>query len=182
MEIVPVDVTVLRREQLFEHVTAEFARAGAAELPISVAVVDIDHFGMITDTCEPGDGDAIRRQVGERLRGALRKSDAVGHYAGEEFLIVLDPASRGQVTGVNAALVLDRVRKAVASRPFDTARGPLSVTVSIGVVTAVPPCDDPCAAVMAAIDALYQAKADGRNCVRAVSFPGSAVEPDYTSP
>jgi diguanylate cyclase (GGDEF)-like protein len=81
--------------QLIAHLTGELARAADAGVGVSIAVADVDDFGSVTRNCAPDERLAVLRQVGARLRSALRKSDAIGRYAGEEFLVVFDPTSRG---------------------------------------------------------------------------------------
>jgi diguanylate cyclase (GGDEF)-like protein len=150
--------------QLIAHLTGEFARAAEAGVRVSVAVADIDDFGSLTRTWGADEKVAILRQVGARLRSSLRRSDAVGRYAGEEFLIVFDPTSRGQVVSIDPCLEMDRVRKSVSNAPFTTLSGPVNISVSAGAATGMPGHDDPAGVIAAAIQALYRAKIEG-NCV-----------------
>jgi diguanylate cyclase (GGDEF)-like protein len=150
--------------QLLTHLTREFARAASAGAPVSVAVADLDDFGSITRSCEADERTAILRNVAARLRGALRRTDAVGRYAGEEFLVVFDPTSRGQSAPIDPCLVMERVRKAVSDRPFNTLSGPITITISVGAATGAPGSDDPASLIAAAIQALWRAKTEG-NCV-----------------
>ena len=154
--------------QLITHLTREFERAAEAGVGVSVAVADIDDFGSVTRLCGPDERVAVLRQVGARLRGALRKSDALGRYAGEEFLVVFDPTSRGSTEPIDPCLVMERVRMAVSDRPFSTLSGPVDITVSVGAATGTPGHDDPAGVIAAAIQALYRAKAQG-NCVHVSS-------------
>ena len=158
--------------QLITHLTREFARAADAGVGVSVAVADIDDFGSITRLCGPEEKVAILRQVGARLRGSLRRSDAVGRYAGEEFLVVFDPTSRGVTGPIDPCLVMERVRRAVSDRPFSTLSGPVNLTVSVGAATGTPGHDDPAGVITAAIQALYRAKHEG-NCVHVSSTVAS---------
>jgi two-component system cell cycle response regulator len=150
--------------QLITHLTREFARAADAGVAVSIAVADIDDFESITRMCAPDERMAILRQVGARLRSSLRKSDAVGRYAGEEFLVVFDPTSRGSTEPIDPCLVMERVRKAVSDRPFETLSGTVNITVSVGAATGAPGQDDPAGLIAAAIQALWRAKTEG-NCV-----------------
>jgi diguanylate cyclase (GGDEF)-like protein len=150
--------------QLITHLTREFARAADAGVGVSLAIADIDDFGSVTRLCGPDERVAVLRQVGARLRNALRKSDAIGRYAGEEFLIVFNPTSRGSIEPIDPCLVMERVRKAVSDRPFDTLSGPVTITVSAGAATGTPGLDDPAGLIAAAIQALWRAKTEG-NCV-----------------
>ena len=154
--------------QIITHVTLEFARAAQAGTGVSVAVADIDDFKTITASYGSDDRVAILRQVGARLRNSLRRSDAVGRYAGEEFLVVFDPTSRGGSAPIDPCLVMERVRKAVSDRPFSTAAGPAHITISVGAATGIPGQDDAAGVIAAAIQALYRAKTQG-NCVHVVS-------------
>lgn len=149
---------------LITHLTREFERAAQAGASVSVAVADIDDFASITRLCGPVERMSILRQVGARLRSSLRRTDAVGRYAGEEFLIVFDPTSRGSAEPIDPCLVMERVRKAVSDRPFSTLSEPVNITVSVGAATGTPGQDDPASLISAAIQALWRAKIEG-NCV-----------------
>lgn len=150
--------------QLITHLTREFARAANAGVGVSIAVADVDDFGSKTRMCAADERVAVLRQVGARLRTTLRKSDGLGRYAGEEFLVVFDPTSRGSAEPIDPCLVMERVRRAVAERPFETLSGSVSLTVSAGAATGTPGLDDPAGLISAAIHALWRAKAEG-NCV-----------------
>ena len=150
--------------QLISHLADEFARAEEARVRVSVAVADIDDFGSITRTWGAEEKVAILRQVGARVRASLRCSDAVGRYAGEEFLVVFDPASRGQTQPIDPCLAMKHVCEAVADEPFITFSGPVNITVSAGAASGTPGQDDPAGVIAAAIQALYRAKVEG-NCV-----------------
>jgi two-component system, cell cycle response regulator len=154
--------------QLITHLTREFARAADAGVAVSIAVADVDDFAAITRSSAPDERVAILRQVGARLRRSLRKSDAIGRYAGEEFLIVFDPTSRGQTGPIDPCLVMERIRKAVSDRAFETLSGPVNITVSAGAATGTPGLDDPAGLIASAIQALWRAKVEG-NCVHVSS-------------
>jgi len=155
--------------QVIAHVTSEFARAAAAGLGVSVAVADLDDFSEVAGIADASDRVAILKQAAARLRGSLRRTDAVGRYAGEEFLVVLDPTSRGQAVDLDPCLVMERARRAVADRPFRTAAGFVTLSVSIGVATGRPEHTDPANVIAAAVKALYRAKVAG-NCVHVSSM------------
>lgn len=150
--------------QLITHLTLEFARAAEAGVGVSIAVADIDDFGSIARSCSPEERVALLRQVGARFRSSLRQTDAVGRYAGEEFLIVFDPMSRGSAEPIDPCFVMERVRKAVCDRPFATLSGPVNITISVGAATATSGLDEPASLIAAAIQALWRAKTE-RNCV-----------------
>jgi diguanylate cyclase (GGDEF)-like protein len=124
-------------------------------------MADLDHFKSINDTYGHAGGDAVLREVAERMKASFRSYDAIGRYGGEEFLIALPgcalPAARNHA---------ERLREALASTPFYMGSSPVQITCSIGVA-----CDDsPCGAavdtlVRNADSALYKAKNGGRNRV-----------------
>jgi diguanylate cyclase (GGDEF)-like protein len=126
-------------------------------MPVSVLMVDIDHFKRINDTLGHAEGDVALRAVADVLRGRVRVFDSVARIGGEEFVIAM-PGTRPE----EAMAAAERVRQAVAAATI----GPqgLSVTVSIGVGFATPGTapDD---LLKQADMALYEAKRAGRNRV-----------------
>lgn len=125
---------------------------------LTVAIADVDHFKAVNDTYGHAAGDRVLREAARRIRTCIRDLDAVGRYGGEEFLIVL--ASRDSV-GQMAAL--DRVRLVVRQTPIDVGRAQLTVTVSMGAARFGTRESDAASLISAADEALYQAKAQGRN-------------------
>jgi diguanylate cyclase (GGDEF)-like protein len=111
----------------------------------------------------PDERVAVLRQVGARLRSSLRKSDAIGRYAGEEFLVVFDPTSRGSSEPIDRACDGTRAEGRVG-RPFETLSGTVDITVSVGAATGTPGLDDAASLIAAAIQALWRAKIEG-DCV-----------------
>jgi diguanylate cyclase (GGDEF)-like protein len=129
-------------------------------------LADIDYFKRINDTCGHHAGDVVLRDVGQRMQGALRVTDAIGRYGGEEFLLVLP---RADVSGGRE--VAERVRAAVAAAPVEDGPATHPVTVSLGVASTAECGFQPEALLGAADLALYRAKASGRNRVE----PGTDV-------
>lgn len=154
---------VWNRGAIMELLKAEVSRAARQAHSLSVAMVDGDRFKQINDTHGHQAGDAVLREMAQRLRGALRAYDAVGRYGGEEFLVVLPDC------GVAAARALaERVREAVCGAPFDAGKAKLAVSASVGVATSEPGKSlSPEELVGAADAALYRAKSAGRNRVEA---------------
>lgn len=139
----------------------EVARGGRDGRPVAVLMTDLDHFKSINDTHGHLAGDAVLRAAAQRLEAVVRPYDAVGRYGGEEFLVVLPGCGTEE-----AATLAERLRRALADRPFDVEAGELAVTLSVGVAV----CEDgspadPVGLLGAADAALYQAKARGRNRV-----------------
>jgi diguanylate cyclase (GGDEF)-like protein len=121
-------------------------------------MVDLDRFKLVNDTHGHVAGDAVLREAARRLKCSARRYDSVGRYGGEEFLIVLPGCD-----GAAAAAQAERMRDAIGGTPILTPSQPLMVTASLGVA-----CSSSCppeALVRQADDALYAAKAGGRNRV-----------------
>jgi diguanylate cyclase (GGDEF)-like protein len=142
----------------------EAERSRRARSPMSVAMLDLDHFKNINDTHGHSAGDATLRHVAAAIDGALRAPDLVGRYGGEEFLVILPNAGESA-----AARVADRLRDEIERSGLEIDGASVAVTASIGVATLTDGTADFDALVRAADEALYAAKARGRNCVVAAS-------------
>ncbi len=158
------------RRGMQERGRVELKRAKRSGAPVSVLLGDLDHFKNINDRYGHEAGDDALVQTAGVLRGALRESDALGRWGGEEFIAVL-PA-----TGAAGALeVAERMRAGIANTLFEGLRE--GSTISIGVATAST-VDDPSLAwdelLKEADQYLYRAKHDGRNRV-VTSSPSGAT-------
>jgi diguanylate cyclase (GGDEF)-like protein len=157
------------RRAIFAMLEREIYRAQRDRLPITLVMIDLDHFKNINDTYGHPTGDEVLREAASRLIEVMRPYDFIGRYGGEEFLIVLPSCSPHN--GVQRA---EEFRRAIATRPVFTAAGQLTVTCSAGVAAydeAMPPDD----LIHRADEALYRAKRLGRNCVCA-GKPAAAVD------
>jgi diguanylate cyclase (GGDEF)-like protein len=126
---------------------------------LAAAMLDIDKFKNINDTHGHGVGDEVIRTVAARVRAAIRHSDVLGRYGGEEFAVVLPDH------GGNALELAERMRQAVGDEPIATQAGPLRVTISVGLA-GLDAADGGLDQLLARADhALYQAKEGGRNQV-----------------
>jgi diguanylate cyclase (GGDEF)-like protein/hemerythrin-like metal-binding protein len=144
------------RRRFEEVVEAEMDRSNRYGHPISLVLIDIDHFKNINDNHGHQEGDRVLVQVADCLRGAIRKSDSLTRWGGEEFIVLMPN------TGLSHARFLaERIRDRIASRVFDSIG---SVTVSVGVAEYVPATsrDD---WLKRADRAMYAAKHAGRNRV-----------------
>jgi diguanylate cyclase (GGDEF)-like protein len=150
---------------------------------VCVAILDLDHFKRINDTYGHPAGDAVLREAARRLTAAIRETDAVGRYGGEEFLIVFRnlPADvGGQAIGIDRCEV---VRRAMCGQPVDCDGMEVAISCSIGVARAGRNCEVAADRLIAQADeALYKAKRGGRNrvvCFGAESAPAERL--DYAS-
>ncbi|MGM1327957.1 GGDEF domain-containing protein, partial [Klebsiella michiganensis] len=131
------------------------------ELPMTVAIIDIDHFKEINDSWGHMVGDRAIKHVAELLSDNIRSSDYIFRYGGEEFLLVLVETGAAE-----AFTILERLRKKISQLAFSVgADNEISITASIGyaVHTGHP---DYNLLLRDADSALYVAKRDGRNCVK----------------
>ncbi len=134
--------------------------ARAAAQPLSVALIDVDHFGLFNKEHGWPTGDQTLRDVANIIRQNVRCEDWVAKYGGEEIAVIL------QATREEAALVIERVRSAVANHRFRSTKGqPLTVTVSAGVV-AVEPNETSTQLWDRVSGKVLEAKQAGRNQVR----------------
>ncbi len=138
----------------------------AGGTPLSVLMVDVDHFKRINDTFGHLAGDDALITVASRLQAGLRHGDILGRWGGEEFLIVL-PDTEATVAGV----IAERLRDAVASSPISLGSGGDAITVTVSVGISSSPDAIPEVLVYAADKAMYTAKSEGRNRVRTLNPP-----------
>jgi len=124
---------------------------------LSLVMFDIDHFKEVNDKYGHQGGDAVLRELADRIQKQLRPYDVLGRYGGEEFLLLLPSANLAA-----AAFVAERIRKCVASKPFIFNDHTISVTVSLGVSTITNELQL-AGGISLADKALYAAKRNGRN-------------------
>jgi diguanylate cyclase (GGDEF)-like protein len=141
----------------------EIARCNRDRRSVGVILLDIDHFKRINDTYGHFAGDAVLRETASRLRQNVRPYDLVGRYGGEEFLVVLPNCDLEQATQQ-----AERMRERLSAEKMMVENSELSVTASFGVTVSDGSERSPDTFVRTADEALYQAKAGGRNCVRAL--------------
>ena len=150
------------RRFLEDALTRETGRAARSGEPVAVAILDVDHFKRINDTYGHEAGDAVLRELGQALLKTIRKTDIVGRFGGEEFLMLL-PGASVEVAQARALAVLEAVRAMEVVIPNGA---PLNhITASIGVAAMPLHVARGDMLVAAADTALYQAKGQGRNRV-----------------
>ncbi|THC40637.1 hypothetical protein C2862_21130 [Massilia sp. Mn16-1_5] len=164
-------LTQLANRRAFDSaLSREYARAKRSNAPVSLLMIDVDHFKQYNDHYGHPAGDACLRQVAKALSAQVtRETDLPARYGGEEFVVLL-PAT----DACGAKAVAERVLNTIANLNIAHAFSPnQKVTVSIGVATAVTfgQGEESLSAFLTAADtALYQSKAAGRNRMSAVSI------------
>lgn len=146
------------RTQLVERIGRAIVRSGRNGARMAVLYLDLDNFKSINDSFGHGGGDAVLCEFGRRLKGCVRQTDTVGRLAGDEFVILLE----GLQNEAECHLVAGKIIRSM-ERPFDIDRVARIVTTSVGVASAMGPLMTVDALLKHADEALYQAKAKGRN-------------------
>jgi diguanylate cyclase (GGDEF)-like protein len=149
------------RRYMMTMLEKELLRAERKGWPLSLAMIDIDHFKQVNDHHGHLQGDHVLASVARFTQLGLRRYDFAARYGGEEFVITLPETSHA-----DALMIAERVRRQVALHQFSDRLRQLQVTVSIGVATypadGITSVDD---LLREADEALYRAKAAGRNRV-----------------
>jgi len=137
----------------------EISKARREHQPLTAAFIDADKFKTINDTYGHPAGDAVLRGLGPAIRKALRGTDLLGRYGGEELVVLLPGTTLAQ-----SAPVLERLRLEIAAMEIAELKG-RQVTASIGAAQLLPSDDDMGTLLARADAALYRAKESGRNRV-----------------
>ncbi len=158
-------LTGLANRRYFDDaMNAEFHRLKRSGAPLSMIMLDVDHFKLFNDTYGHLAGDECLKQISKALKAIVsRMPDIVARFGGEEFVVILPETEHK-----GAASVAERIRTAVEALgiPHSGSEASACVTVSLGVVTALSSrCTGPAQIVMMADEAMYRAKQEGRNRV-----------------
>ena len=149
---------VHNRRAFDEEIGRRMAEWRRRQTPLSLMMVDVDHFKSINDRFGHQTGDLVLREIARSLQTTTREMDFTARYGGEEFAVILPS------TGLrDARRAARRVLEAVAGRRFEVDDGEIDVTVSVGLAE-VNPGDDTASLIRRADEALYLSKAAGRNC------------------
>ena len=152
------------RRYLASHLSAMFDRAFWTGRPLSLMILDIDHFKKINDVHGHDAGDKVIKEFADRITGSIRGIDLACRYGGEEFVIAMPDTDMAFAT-----IVAERIRQEISDTKFilNGARDELSVTVSIGLASSENgPEEDTAQKLIKRADlALYDAKTGGRNRV-----------------
>ena len=146
---------LLNRRALEEMGWQEIWRAKRTLSPLALVAADVDYFKQINDAHGHVVGDEVLQQVAERLRASCREVDLLARWGGEEFVLVLPDSTPEQ-----AVEAIERLRKDLAARPFQTSIGPISLKMSFGISEVQGDLDQ---AIGEADRAMYQAKQEGRD-------------------
>jgi diguanylate cyclase (GGDEF)-like protein/PAS domain S-box-containing protein len=159
-EIDPL-TSVLNRRGFMNLAERCFEGSRRAGKPVSVVMIDIDHFKRVNDNYGHAAGDLVLAQVAEQCRDQVREGDVLARYGGEEFVVLLSDGSSEA-----SHMVVDRLRRAIAAARISTIRGDVSVTASFGIATVDSAVQDLETSLRLADEALYEAKRAGRNCIK----------------
>ncbi len=155
---------ISNRRKFNEHLDLIWGFAIRESAPVSMILMDIDHFKHFNDSYGHQDGDACLVQIAQALSEAIiRKTDFVARYGGEEFVCILPN------TNIDDAVTMaEKLRLSIMALRIPHAFSPEgdSITISLGVAAIIPGIDSSCSALIKAADeALYRAKKNGRNNV-----------------
>ena len=152
--------TLPNRRQIVANMQDQVIYSERNGIPLTISMVDLDHFKLVNDTYGHPTGDDVLRAVAMQLRDHIRVPDLIGRYGGEEFLILL-PNGTLKAATEQAGRLCQQIRSA----PIFSGQHAVPMTVSIGIAQFKPGADDWRKLLDRADQALYQAKAGGRNKV-----------------
>ncbi|BAH74465.1 putative signaling protein [Solidesulfovibrio magneticus RS-1] len=149
------------RQHFLEHSSILFEMAKRHKANLSIALFDIDHFKQVNDTWGHEAGDLVLRELSKLALNCFRSSDIIGRIGGEEFAVIMPETDKEE-----AILASERFRKLVESTKFEYENDLLNITVSIGIAQFDPNTNTTINDLTKiSDDALYTAKANGRNMV-----------------
>lgn len=150
---------IFNRRAFMAHAQQEIARSQRYGWPLAVMLLDIDHFKSINDHYGHQAGDRVLQQVAQIAGEAIRVTDILARYGGEEFAILMP-----ETTLEGAEILANRILQALRSCEIPTEQGTVRVTASCGVTVWRGHHENLEQALKRADDALYAAKANGRDC------------------
>lgn len=150
-----------QRSFFYEQSERMIDEACRYETPLSLLMIDLDHFKKVNDTYGHQVGDQVLSEFCRRIRDRIRGSDFAGRLGGEEFAVLLPDTGQKE-----ASALAERLRLATEKNPVKTDKAVIPLTVSIGVGGLDQTIPDISTLISRADKALYRAKDAGRNCVR----------------
>ena len=156
---------VYNRRYLDRRLEEEINRAKRYDLPLSILLIDIDHFKQVNDTYGHQVGDSLLIDLSKMILSHIRTSDVAARYGGDELLILAQNATLASATTLGERLRenVEQNQPGFASNPDEKQN--FRITVSIGIAGLGPDITDAEGLVKYADEALYRAKQEGRNCV-----------------
>ena len=149
------------RQAIMNKAEKEFARARQTQSPLSIVMIDVDHFKAINDQHGHAAGDHVLKEVGTICQDVLRGSDVIGRIGGEEFVLLLPGAAQD-----SAEQVAERMRARLAGTQIQLQNQTFNVTASFGVATLSSDDNSLQEILDRADEAMYHAKHGGRNQVQ----------------
>jgi diguanylate cyclase (GGDEF)-like protein len=166
------------KRHFLEQVTHHMAARTRLGTPLSMLVIDVDHFKKVNDTHGHVAGDAVLAEVARRVRAAIRGYDLAFRYGGEEVVILCPNTILDDAVGL-----AERLRRTIADTPVQAGAVSIPITASLGVAELDPDLmEEPGAFVEAADKHLYVAKRNGRNQVRSDLSPPIVVAAPVEAP
>jgi diguanylate cyclase (GGDEF)-like protein len=154
-----------------EKFAAEFERAKRYRRALSFLILDLDNFKQVNDEYGHQQGDAVIKTLARIMREKTRRSDTLARYGGEEFALILP-----EVDAAGAGIVAEKIRREIKKVTFEAKPGErFSVTISIGLTSFEHGSYGESSEMFRDADqALYKAKASGKDCVVASASSGPA--------
>ena len=152
---------ILNRSSIINSIQKEISRSYRSKSPLSLIIIDLDHFKNINDNYGHIIGDEVLVKVSIRISSTIRDYDSFGRYGGEEFLVVLPNCGKEE-----NLIIGERIRASIEETPIKTTKGKIKLTASLGISKFEPDkIIDKKILIHAADTALYRAKNSGRNCL-----------------
>lgn len=154
---------IYNRRYLERRLEEEFTRAKRYKLPLSVLMLDIDHFKQINNTYGHATGDLVLKEIGDLLKNSIRSVDIPARYGGEEAVVLF--LHTGEE---DSEIIAERIRRRVETHSFPTdasheGKRSLRTTISIGIASLSEDCSSAGQLLNLADTAMYRAKETGRN-------------------